>query len=378
MRRRIDGQGRIIEAPSAYFFARRTPEQLLEQQFADDAGKIAADDLDLFDRPAGIKARGGEEAAPDPKPEPVPEPVALVTTPAEPAPAAAAPAEPAPKKWAGRYEKPEELEHGYTELQRQNTELREAQGRIEKLLAERLAEKPAEPTAAEPKPPVAVPASTVDVKAARKTIAELHAKMGLGDELTDEEAVQYAQAHRDILLTDGAITESIVGPTQERIQARLKAEREAADKAAWEASERQRRQDAFEQAVFAQYPALKAVKRSILEPLAKEAVAGLVAARPELRDPAKTTDEQWTEAVIAEIGTLAQATLRLETPAASTGAPAGVGSTSAASPVPASAARTPSGARSEGPGGVTAPPRTLTGQAKELDDLHRSGFFDPV
>ena len=377
----------------------------LEQQQAPDAGKLAEEDLALFDRPASITARRGEANAPDhkdtsatPSPEPAvdaPTPIlparadVAAPSPADPVtpiPTPAAPAEPPAgpaRKWAGRFDTPEGLEAHVLAQERYISELGEGQKRLERILAERLAA-PTEPVPtrepAVPAVPASVAISARDVKAAAKTVAELSARMSLGDEISDEDIVRYAQANRDLLLVHAKLADELVPPTQAAVETSWRAKQDEERKQAEVVRRQQAQADAFEQHVFTQHPVLKAVSRPILGRVAEEARQELMRTRPELTDSARTTDEQWTAALSDAIWTKAQATLRLEPAgtAAPTGVPAVPGSPSAVSPVPASAARTVSGARSEGPGGLTPAPRSLTGQDNEIDALFKAGLLDPV
>lgn len=341
----------------------------LEQQYADDAGKLTDDDLAIFDRPAGPTARAREEHAPDatateeapPAVEPVvapkvePPPVAVEHPPIVVPDGTPVPA----KKLAGRFDTVEQLEE-HTKAQEQHiTRLTESAARLERLV-ETMATHQTRPAAAAPTPAMPAPVVNAEAIAAAWTAIDAYqSKVSLGDTPTAEERTAYAKAHNTVLLAEG-LAEAITEPAATAAERRL-AQR-ADDKAAVVA---------FETGFFTKFPQAQALPRTVLNLVATEARDQLIKANPGYKAWPET---EWNSKLIDAIGESARVVFRLDqasAPAPTNGAPVAVTPPASAeatrTPAPAPAARTaPSGARGEGSGHLTPAAPKLTDQQKEI------------
>lgn len=355
----------------------------LEEQYADNAGDLDSDDLETIGLPAGPSANRGEVVAPDPPddtiipPETLPDPketpgvpkadAPAIETPATatpPATESTPPATPAQKKYAGKFDTEAELEAAYAQSERHITELSEGQKRLEGLI--RGLQQPREtmpettPRSAHPVvEPTRAAVTPEQVTKAWDAHDAYHSKLALGETPTTDERKAYIEGQKLLLIHEGKLADEITEPVTSAAQRRIQ-----------DQQARVNRDQAIETKFFTKFPELKTVPRSLLMPLVKETADQLNA------DPAsrELTPEQWDDKWLERTGTSAKAIFRF--------ADAPTNGAAHETPAPATPALTvkpvPTGARSEGPGGITPAPPRLTDQEKEIADLHTSGFFDPV
>jgi hypothetical protein len=279
-----------------------------------------------------------DEAAPAapaaPKPDAAPSPSPDAPKPATEAPAT--PAAEAPKKWAGRYETPEALESGYTEIQRERGELLEAKKRLEGLLDAALARPVAD---AAPPGDGARPA----VSPTTRNLVELVSRAAVGDDSVTDETLLSAFAAA--LAEQPVLRDKIGGHALAELNGELAA---------------RQRIDEFRGGFFSKYPGAKRVKEPILRTIGTEVEARLY---PDLRGPLPREGwEKLMDGIADELRGLGLDPTKGDDPTAP-----------AASAAPAPAREVPRGVRSEGGGGGPAPTAKLTGQAAELADVFQTG-----
>jgi hypothetical protein len=276
--------------------------------------ELAPTDADLTVTRATLPDEPPEPPPAEPAPPPPAEPKA------EGAPPAAEPTP--PKKWADRYEKPEELEVGYKELQRADTEKTATIKRLETLLDATL----------QARPTVGTPAAPDTPKPATRALVELVSRAAVGDEgVTDQvllEALETALTERPGLRT------TVREDAMRHLQTMTAAQKEG---------------ESIKAAFFAKYPGATRVKDYVLHPIAREAELRLFGG------PApKERLTEWFDAVAADLKGMGLDPTKGEDP----------------SPTPTEPRREPPrGVRSEGGGGGPAPTPALSGQAKELDEV---------
>jgi hypothetical protein len=245
-----------------------------------------------FDAMASRLSRGPsplETLAADAPREPTREPRDQPSRPAAsplPAPVPPPPTTPdAPKRWAGRYQTPEELEQAYKDSESRSTRAVESAQKLERLLLASLEGRqaqPGQPAAPTQAPRPIAPAQPWDRQTAIAAIKEEAARLGLDDPQADPQ--RYYHAMTAAILQDPETRGYLVAAALEAMQQRTMQERQI-----------QTLQTAF----YQQYPDLREVRPEFLRHVAVEAEARLARAAPDTYGSAEFV-KQWFEETARE------------------------------------------------------------------------------
>jgi hypothetical protein len=308
-----------------------------------------------FDAMASMLSRGPsplEAMAAEPPPaEPRDQPGRRAASPS-PAPATPAPTTlDAPKRWAGRYQTPEELEQAFKESESRSTRAVESAQKLERLLLASLEGRqaqPGQPAAPTPAPRPVAPAQPWDRQSAIAAIREESARLGLDDPQADPQ--RYYRAMAAAMLQDDETRGQLVAAALEAMQYRTAQERQI-----------QTLQTAF----YTQYPDLREVRPEFLRHVAVETEARLAQAAPQSYGSPEFV-KQWFEETARE----ARQVFRVPTASAN----GGDGTASGPRP-PQSAAPTAPSAKPRGAPFAESPSPRPTEPALTGQDFHLNRVF---
>jgi hypothetical protein len=255
----------------------------------------------------------------------------------------------APKRWADRFQTPEELERAYKDISDRFGRSEQATQKLERLLLASLEARPPQQPAHPAAPPRPVqPRPSWDQQTALTAIREEAARLGLDDPQADPQ--RFIRAIAAALREDEEARSLYVAPTLAAIDQR---------------NEHQRQIQMLQQAFYTQYPDLQQVRPDLLREVAVQMEARLAQAAPHTYGSPEFV-KSWFEETARE----ARQVFRVPTASATGGA----SSARTPSPLPSTAPKASSAKPQGAPFAESPSPRptepALTGQ-----DFHLNRVF---